>query len=89
MDIDQDGVLNDKDFAPYINNHYLYVSGIEVYITFKKKLIYYLNNYHPYIYGIIIFLILTILLYSYRKRKINELEKKKREIIEELEEILK
>ncbi|MBA7485082.1 hypothetical protein ES707_20617 [subsurface metagenome] len=29
LDIDQDGIINEKDFAPYINNYYIY-AGVAV-----------------------------------------------------------
>ena len=68
MDIDQDGVPNEEDFAPYINNYYIYASGIAITlisaISGKKY-------------------------YAYRKRKKEELEREKREIIRQLEELLK
>jgi len=47
FDIDQDGVPNDEDFAPYIKNEYIYASGIaiililamlgKIYHNYRKK----------------------------------------------------
>lgn len=68
LDIDQDGVPNEVDFAPYINNYYIYASGVAIMLI----LVFSGKKY-----------------YTYRKRKKEELEWEKSEIISQLEELLK
>jgi len=67
LDIDQDGIPNEKDFTPYINDYHIYISIIT---TFLLSL--YLGNRY----------------YTYRKRKKEQLEKEKKEIIKELKKLI-
>jgi len=67
LDIDQDGIPNEEDFAPYVNNYYLYTSGAVIFLMS----LYFGNKY-----------------YKYRKRRKKQLEKEKREIIEELKKLI-